>query len=81
MGEALGIALATMVNTFNFPLYLLERRRAGGMGSVRAGDAGRSAGADRLLFAPRTRESRRRSWENEAGLFGAAYLPWVETGV
>ena len=24
MGEALGIALATMVNTFNFPLYLLS---------------------------------------------------------
>ena len=24
MGEALGIALATLVNTFNFPLYLLS---------------------------------------------------------
>jgi len=76
MGEALGIALATVVNTFNFPLYLLSG------GVLGAWD----------LFAPAMlEEARRRSFTfrstntrvekailgNEAGLFGAAYLPWV----
>jgi len=76
MGEALGIALATAVNTFNFPLYLLSG------GVLGAWD----------LFAPvMLEEARRRSFTlrstntrvekailgDEAGLFGAAYLPWV----
>jgi glucokinase len=74
MGEALGIALAMLVNTFNFPLYLL------GGGAVAAWDQ----------FAPfMLAEVRRRSVTfratntrieratlgSEAGLFGAAYLP------
>jgi glucokinase len=78
MGEALGIALATVVNTFNFPLYLLSG------GVLGAWD----------LFAPvMLEEARRRSFTlrttntrvekailgDEAGLFGAAYLPWVGT--
>jgi glucokinase len=79
MGEALGAALATLVNTFNFPLYLLS----GGM--LPAWD----------LFEPamlRVLEQRSATYRatrtetriapatlgNEAGLFGAAYLPWVE---
>jgi len=76
MGEALGIALATLVNAFNFPLYLLS----GGL--LGAWD----------LFAPAMlEETRRRSFTfrttntriekaalgNEAGLYGAAYLPWM----
>ena len=76
MGEALGIALAIVVNTFNFPLYLFSG------GVLGAWD----------LFAPAMlEEARRRSFTfrasntrvekavlgNEAGLFGAAYLPWV----
>ena len=76
MGEALGIALATMVNTFNFPLYLLSG------GVLPAWD----------YFAPAmVEEMRRRSFTfrttntkvdkailgNEAGLYGAGYLPWV----
>ncbi len=75
MGESLGIALAMLVNTFNFPLYLLSG------GVLGAWD----------LFAPAMlEETRRRSFTfrtthtriekaalgNEAGLFGAAYLPW-----
>jgi glucokinase len=75
MGEALGIALATLVNTFNFPLYLLSG------GPLPAWD----------LFAPdmlRVVEQRSYTYRatkpaiekatlgNEAGLFGAAYLPW-----
>jgi glucokinase len=79
MGESLGIALATLVNTFNFPLYLLS----GGM--LPAWE----------FFAPhmlRTMENRSFTYRatksetriaqatlgNEAGLFGAAYLPWLE---
>lgn len=75
MGEALGIALAMLVNTFNFPLYLLS----GGV-----------LGAWDLFAPPMLAETRRRSFTfrttatriekaqlgNEAGLFGAAYLPW-----
>ncbi len=75
MGRALGIGLAALVNIFNFPLYLLS----GGM--LPAWD----------LFAPTMfEEVRLRSFSfrnsdtriekailgNEAGLFGAAYLPF-----
>jgi glucokinase len=75
MGRALGIALANLVNAFNFPLYLLS----GGM--LPAWE----------FFAPAMlEECRRRSFVyrhtqtriekavlgNEAGLFGAAYLPF-----
>ena len=77
MGEAIGIVLAMMVNAFNFPLYLI----AGGV----------IAGWD-LFAPPMLEETRRRSFTfrmtdtrveraklgNEAGLFGAAYLPWSE---
>jgi glucokinase len=77
VGEALGVALATLVNTFNFPLYLLSG------GVLAAWD---------LFAPPMLAEVRRRSFSfrttatrieratlgNEAGLFGAACLPWVE---
>jgi glucokinase len=78
MGQALGTALATLINIFNSPLYLLS----GGM--LPAWD----------LFAPSMMEEcRRRSFiyrntstliekatlGNEAGLYGAAYLPWSDT--
>src|SRR5262245_49654864 len=79
VGESLGVALATLVNTFNFPLYLLS----GGM--LPAWD----------FFAPQMMETlEQRSFTyratksetrvekatlgNEAGLYGAAYLPWLE---
>src|SRR2546422_1397809 len=80
MGQALGTALATLVSIFNYPLYLLS----GGM--LPAWD----------LFAPTMlAECRRRSFVfrntatridkatlgNEAGLYGAAYLPYVEKGL
>jgi glucokinase len=78
MGEALGIALAMLINTFNFPLYLLS-------GGVLA--------AWEQFAPPMLAEIRRRSFTfresdtrvekatlgNEAGLYGAAYLPWVTT--
>ena len=74
MGEALGIALATLINIFNFPLYLL----GGGV-----------LGAWDLFTPPMFRECSRRSFTyrvaktriekaqlgSDAGLYGAAYLP------
>ena len=79
MGESLGMTLAMLINTFNFPLYLLS----GGM--LPAWE----------FFEPpmmRTVEQRSATYRltktttriaqatlgNEAGLYGAAYLPWVE---
>jgi glucokinase len=76
MGQALGIGLAMLVNTFNFPLYLLSG------GVLAAWD---------VFAPPMLDEMRRRSFTfrttatrvekavlgNEAGLYGAAYLPWV----
>jgi glucokinase len=76
MGEALGIGLATLINTFNFPLFLLSG------GVLPAWD----------LFAPAMlAEVKKRSFTyrnarteigkatlgNQAGLFGAAYLPFL----
>jgi glucokinase len=75
MGRALGIALANLINIFNFPLYLLSG------GVLPAWD----------LFVPiMIEEIERRSFAynkthpriekailgNEAGLYGAAYLPF-----
>jgi len=76
MGEALGVALANLINIFNFPLYLLSG------GPLPAWD----------FFAPAMMEEvARRSFTyrhaptriekatlgNEAGLYGAAYLPFI----
>ena len=77
VGKALGVALASLVNTFNFPLYLLS----GGM-----------LPAWEFFAPPMMAEIRLRSFTfrnaptrieaatlgNEAGLFGAAYLPFAE---
>jgi glucokinase len=78
MGEALGIALASLINIFNYPLYLLSG------GPLPAWD----------LFAPAMlAEVKRRSFSyrnspariekahlgNEAGLYGAASLPFALT--
>ena len=79
MGRALGIAIGNLVNAFNAPLFLLSG------GPLPAWD----------LFAPTMiGEVRRRSFTfrntdtriekallgNEAGLYGAAYLPFIHTG-
>jgi glucokinase len=77
MGRTLGIALAMLVNTFNFPLYLISG------GPLPAWD---------IFSVPMLDEVRQRSFTfrnsdtkiekaqlgSEAGLFGAAYLPWAE---
>jgi glucokinase len=76
MGEALGVAIASLINIFNFPLYLLSG------GPLPAWD----------YFAPAmVEEISRRSFTyrhspvriekatlgSEAGLYGAAYLPFI----
>jgi glucokinase len=76
MGEALGIALAMMVNVLNFPLYLLSG------GVMPAWDLFAPAMLDemrRRSFTFRTTETRveKATLGNEAGLYGAAYLPWI----
>ena len=79
MGEALGNALAMLVNTFNFPLYLLS----GGM--LPAWEYFHPA-MMRVLetrsFTYRATKNETRIAQatlgNEAGLYGSAYLPWLE---
>ncbi len=75
VGEALGIALAGLVNIFNFPLYLLS---------------GGPLPAWEFFAPPMMREIEKRSYTfreaktrieratlgSEAGLYGAAYLPF-----
>jgi glucokinase len=76
MGQALGIVLAMLVNTFNFPLYLISG------GPIAAWDLFAPAMLDetsRRSFTFRTTHPlvEKAALGNEAGLFGAAYLPWI----
>ena len=79
VGEALGIALASLINAFNFPLYLLS----GGMlpaWDYFAPHMLRVAEARSFTYRATKPETRieQATLGNEAGLFGAAYLPWIE---
>ncbi len=76
MGEALGIALATLVNAFNAPLYLLS---GGVIGAWEFFAPAMIAEAKRRSFSFRTTNTRveKAKLGSEAGLFGAAYLPWA----
>src|ERR1700686_2272518 len=78
MGEALGIALAMLVNTFNFPLYLLS----GGMlpaWEMFEPHMMRTLELRSFTYRATKKETRiaQATLGNEAGLYGAAYLPWV----
>lgn len=73
MGEALGIGIAMLVNSFNFPLYLLSG------GPLPAWDffaPAMFAEVKRRSFTFRNTETRieRATLGNEAGLYGAAFL-------
>jgi glucokinase len=77
MGENLGVALAMLANVFNYPLYLLSG------GILPAWDFF----APKMIAVMRERSFTFRTTDtriepatlgNEAGLYGAAYLPWVE---
>jgi len=79
MGESLGIALAMLINTFNFPLYLLS----GGMlpaWEFFEPHMMRVARERSCTFrlTPHETKIAQATLGNEAGLYGAAYLPWIE---
>jgi glucokinase len=79
MGESMGVALAMLVNTFNFPLYLLS----GGMlpaWEFFAPHMLRTMEQRSFTFRATRTETRvaQATLGNEAGLYGAACLPWVE---
>jgi glucokinase len=76
-GESLGIALASLINAFNFPLYLLSG------GVLAAWDLfapEMMATVEQRSFTFRATKAETRIEQatlgNEAGLHGAAYLPW-----
>jgi glucokinase len=73
MGAALGNALATLINIFNFPLYLLS---GGVIGAWELFAPSMLAEVKRRSFSYRKTDTRieRAALGNEAGLFGAAYL-------
>jgi glucokinase len=79
VGESLGIALATLINTFNFPLYLLS----GGMlpaweyfePHMMRVVKERSCTYRMTIAETNIAQA---TLGNEAGLYGAAYLPWIE---
>jgi glucokinase len=75
MGEALGIAIAMLVNTFNFPLYLMSG------GALAAWDffyPALEAEVRQRSFSYRNTNTRieKAVLGNEAGIYGAAYLPF-----
>lgn len=74
MGSSLGIALATLINIFNFPLYLLSG------GVLAAWEQFAPAMFDEVekrSFTYRNAKTTitKAALGNEAGLYGAAYLP------
>jgi glucokinase len=78
-GEALGMAMAALINTFNFPLYLLS----GGVlpaWEFFAPHMMRVAMQRSYTFRATANETRiaQATLGNLAGLYGAACLPWVE---
>jgi glucokinase len=77
MGEALGIALASLVNIFNFPLYLLS---GGPIPAWQFFAPSMLAEVERRSFTYRSAPTRIEPAKlgNEAGLYGAAYLPFQD---
>ncbi len=76
MGTALGTGLATLVNVFNFPLYLLSG------GALPAWDffaPAMFAEVQKRSYSYRHTKTRieRAVLGNQAGLYGAAYLPFL----
>jgi len=79
VGESLGAAFATLVNLLNFPLYLL------GGGVVAAWELFAPAmlrtveqRSATFRFSQGTTRIERAALGNEAGLYGAAYLSWID---
>jgi glucokinase len=79
VGEALGIVLANLVNIFNFPLYLLS---GGPLPAWEFFAPAMLAEVERRSFTYRHAPTRIEPAKlgNQAGLYGAAYLPFQENG-
>jgi glucokinase len=77
MGESLGIAIANLINIFNFPLYLLS---GGVLASWDIFAPVMLAEIERRSFTFRNAPTRveKATLGNAAGLYGAAYLPVLE---
>jgi glucokinase len=76
MGTALGIAIANLINIFNFPLYLLSG------GVLPSWEFFAPAMMDEIRQRSFTYRNARTRVEkailgNQAGLYGAAYLPFL----
>jgi glucokinase len=78
MGEALGIAIASLVNIFNFPLYLLS---GGPIPAWQLFAPAMLSEVERRSFTYRSSPTRIEAAKlgNEAGLYGAAYLPFQDS--
>ncbi len=76
MGTALGLALATLINIFNFPLYLLS---GGVLPAWRFFAPVMLAEIEKRSFTYRHTKTRVEpaTLGNQAGLYGAAYLPFL----
>ena len=74
MGSALGIAMATLINIFNFPLYLLS---GGVLPAWEFFSPAMIKEVKQRSFTYRNSKTRieKATLGNEAGLYGAAYLP------
>jgi len=79
MGEYLGVALAALVNIFNFPLYLLSGGVLAGWDMFAPSMIGE---VERRSFTYRNATTRieKAMLGGEAGLYGAAYLPFQTHG-
>ena len=75
MGESLGIALAGLINIFNFPLYLLS---GGPLPAWEFFAPAMLAEVEKRSYTYRLAPTRieKAHLGNEAGLYGAAYLPY-----
>jgi len=76
MGTALGLALATLINIFNFPLYLLS---GGVLPAWKFFAPVMLAEIEKRSFTYRHTKTRVEpaTLGNQAGLYGAAYLPFL----
>lgn len=77
MGRALGIALSNLINIFNFPVYLLS---GGALGSwdYFAPTMFEVIGRRSFTFTRTDTRIDKATLGNEAGLYGAAYLPFQQ---
>ena len=76
MGSALGIVLASLINIFNYPLYLLS---GGVLPAWELFAPSMMAEIQKRSFTYRNSKTEvaKATLGNEAGLYGAAYLPFI----